>query len=102
MHFADVLTIGDEFREDRAFDSIQEKFRQALTQRSGDDEFRGRDAGSNGAQPGVEGVPDESGEGDGEVLEQPLADDAGLNEDVVAWSLRLTSLRYLSDARWRC
>ena len=74
MHFADVLTIGDEFREDRAFDSIQEKFRQALTQRGGDDEFGGRDAGSNGAKPRAEGVPDESGEGDGEVLEQPLAD----------------------------
>ena len=89
MHFADVLTIGDEFREDRAFDSIQEKFRQALTQRGGDDEFGGRDARSNGAKPRAEGVPDESGEGDGEVLEQPLADDAGLNEDVVGMELAL-------------
>ena len=41
--------------------------------------------------------------GNGEVLKQSLADDAGLDEDVVSVSLRLTIVAVnSSEARWRC
>ena len=83
LHFVGVLSFGDEFREDGAFWGIQEKFGEALGLRGGDDELGGRDTGANGSQPSAERAPDEPGMGNGEVLKQSLADDAGLDEDVV-------------------
>ena len=49
----------------------------------------GGNAGTNGAQPGTEGAPDELREGDGEVLKQSLADEPCLDEDVVGVELAL-------------
>jgi len=54
LHLTGVLSFDDEFRESIACGGIQEKFRQALAQRIGHDQLRGRDAGPDGAQPGAE------------------------------------------------
>ena len=35
------------------------------------------------SQPGAEGVPNELGRNHGEILEQALGDDAGLDEDMI-------------------
>src|SRR6516162_3128919 len=43
----------------------------------------GRDAGTNGSQPGAEGVPNQLGSSDSEILEQPLGDNAGLDEGMI-------------------
>src|SRR5208283_2820734 len=44
---------------------------------------------ANGAQPGPEGVPDELGIRDREVVKQSMADDACVDEDVVCVELAL-------------
>src|SRR3984957_20722059 len=49
----------------------------------------GGNAGTNGAQPGTEGAPDELREGDGEVLKLSLTDEPCLDEDVVGVKLAL-------------
>src|SRR5208283_5829276 len=89
LHLVGVLTFGDEFREDVGLVGIQQKFRKALAWRGGDDKLGGRDARANGAQPGPEGVPDELGIRDREVVKQSMADDACLDEDVVCVELAL-------------
>ena len=50
---------GEELREAVVFGGIEEEFGQALTERGCDHEFGGRDTGSDGAQPGSEGGPNE-------------------------------------------
>ena len=44
---------------------------------------------ANGSQPGAERVPDELAMSNGEMLKQSLADDAGLDEDVISVKLAL-------------
>jgi hypothetical protein len=44
----------------------------------------GGDAGTNGSEPGPERVPNELGKSDGEILEQSLSDNAGVNEDMIS------------------
>ena len=83
-HIPFVLPIGDEFRERFAFGATHEKFGKCVAQGVGDDKLRWRDAGANGSEPGAERVPDELGRNDGEILEQSLGDDAGLDEDVIS------------------
>jgi len=78
-----LLPFDDEFREAVACGGIQEKFRQAVTQRIGHHQLRVRDAGPDGARPGAEAGPDAPREGDGQVLKQPLTDDRRLDEDMV-------------------
>src|SRR5215475_7381954 len=86
-HFAGVLALGKEFREDVVLAGIEEEFWKALTKRGCDNEFGRRDAGPHGAQPGTEGGPDEPGMSDGQVLQQSLADEAGLNEHMISKQL---------------
>src|SRR5208283_546780 len=95
LHLVGVLTFGDEFREDVGLVGIQQKFRKALAWRGGDDKLGGRDARANGAQPGPEGVPDELGIRDREVVKQSMADDACLDEDVVGVELALDAVAVL-------
>ncbi len=61
----------------------------ALAQRGGDDELGGRDAGSNGSQPRAEGVPDELREDGGEILQQALGYESGLDEEMIGVELAL-------------
>jgi hypothetical protein len=56
-----------------------EKFRQAVAQGAGDDEFRGALRGAHGAQPGAEVAPDQSRVEGGEAVEQALSDKADLD-----------------------
>ena len=78
------MPIGDEFRERIVFGGSHEKFGKCLAQRVCNDKLRWRDAGTNSTEPGSERVPNEPGRNDGEILEQPLGDDAGLDEDMVS------------------
>ena len=87
LHSTSVLPFDDEFREAVACGGIQEKFRQAVTQRIGHHQLRGRNAGPDGAQPGAEGSPDPPREGDGQVLKQSLTDNRRLDEDMVGVQL---------------
>ena len=82
-HFFDVLPINDEFRERIVFRGTHEKFRKGLAQCICNDELRRRDAGANGTQPGAERFPNELGSDDGEILEQSLGDNAGLDEGMI-------------------
>src|SRR6516225_6339808 len=82
-HIFCVLPLSDEFRERIAFCGSHEKFGKCLAQRVCHDEFGGRDAGTNGSQPGAEGVPNQLGSSDSEILEQPLGDNAGLDEGMI-------------------
>ena len=61
-----------------------EKFGKCLAQRFCNDELRWRNAGTNGSQPGSERVPNELGSNDGEILEESLGDDAGLDECMIS------------------
>ena len=81
------MAIDDEFRERIAFSVTHEKFWKRLAQGVCDDELRWRDAGANGSEPGAERVPNELWRSDGEILEQSLSDDAGLDEDMVSVDL---------------
>src|SRR3974377_890905 len=56
-HICCVLPLSDEFRERIAFCGSHEKFGKCLAERVCDDKFGGRDSGTNGSQPGAEGVP---------------------------------------------
>src|SRR5437879_1064464 len=82
-HILRVLPLGDEFRERIAFCGSEEKFGKCLAQRVCDDKFRWRDTGTNGSQPRAELLPDKFGSNDGEILEQSLGDDAGLDEGMI-------------------
>ena len=82
-HITLVLPIGDEFRERTVSRGTQEKIGQCLTQDVGNDKFRWRGARTNGSQPGPERFPNELGSGDGEILEQSLGDNAGLDEGMI-------------------
>ena len=88
-HILSVLAICDEFRESADFGGNQEKFGKFLAQRLGNDKLGGRDAGTNGSQPGSERVPYQLGSNDREILEQTLGDHAGLDEDMVGADLAL-------------
>src|ERR1700680_4384521 len=83
-HILRVLAIGDEFRERIGFCGTHEKFGKCLAQRFCNDELRWRNAGTNGSQPGSERVPNELGSNDGEILEESLGDDAGLDEGMIS------------------
>src|ERR1700693_2581425 len=83
-HILGVLALGDEFRERIAFCGTHEKIGKCLAQRVCHDKLRWRDTGTNGSQPGPERVPDELGSNDGEILEQSLGDDAGLDEGMIS------------------
>src|SRR6202051_3352543 len=83
-HILRVLAIGDEFRERIGFCRTHEKFGKCLAQRFCNDELRGRNAGTNVSQPGSERVPSELGSNDGEILEESLGDDAGLDEGMIS------------------
>jgi hypothetical protein len=78
------LPIGDEFRERIALAGTDEKFGKCLAQGVCNDKLRWRDAGTNGSEPGPELVPNELGRNHGEILEQSLGDDAGLDEDMIS------------------
>ena len=83
-HILRVLAIGDEFRERIGFCGTHEKFGKCLAQRFCNDELRWRNAGTYGSQPGSERVPNELGSNDGEILEESLGDDAGLDEGMIS------------------
>src|SRR5271163_2523966 len=83
-HILRVLASGDEFRERIGFCGTHEKFGKCLAQRFCNDELRWRNAGTNGSQPGSERVPNELGSNDGEILEESLGDDAGLDEGMIS------------------
>src|ERR1700693_5845680 len=83
-HILRVLAIGDEFRERIGFCGTHEKFGKCLAQRVCNDELRWRNAGTNGSRPGSERVPNELGSNDGEILEESLGDDAGLDEGMIS------------------
>ena len=57
--------------------------REGITQGHGGDLFGGEDVGADGADPGTEVTPDLFGTGQGQVLEQPLDDEAALDMAVV-------------------
>jgi hypothetical protein len=61
-HIFCVLPLSDEFGERIAFCGSHEKFGKCLASRVCHDEFGGRDAGTNGSQPGPERIPNEAGE----------------------------------------
>src|SRR6516225_1220888 len=61
-HIFCVLPLSDEFDERIAFCGSHEKFGKCLASRVCHDEFGGRDAGTNGSQPGPERIPNEAGE----------------------------------------
>jgi hypothetical protein len=75
--------------------SIQEKFWQALAQRIGNNQLGWRNAGTDSSQPGAEGVPDERGKGHCQVLKQPLAENAGLNEDMIGMGVAFDGVAVL-------
>jgi hypothetical protein len=58
LHGVKVLILTDEFRDGSLFAVIQEKFRQRVSQRAGNDELGRSNSGSDGSQPGAERVPD--------------------------------------------
>src|SRR6516164_3044624 len=61
-HIFCVLPLSDEFGERIAFCGSHEKFGKCLASRVCHDEFGGRDAGTNGSQPGPERIPNEAGD----------------------------------------
>ena len=77
------MPIHDEFRERISFRGTDEKFRKGLAQCICNDELRRRDAGTNRPQPGPERFPNELGSDDGEILDQSLGDNAGLDEGMI-------------------
>ena len=84
-----VLSIDDEFREDTVLSAIQEKFREGVAQRGSYDELRRSNAGANGSQPGTERGPHQRGHVGGQILKQPLGDNAGVNKNMVGVDLAL-------------
>src|SRR6516162_11019342 len=82
-HICCVLPLSDEFRERIALCGSHEKFGKCLAERVCDDKFGGRDSGTNGSQPGAEGVPNQLWSSHSEILEQPLGDNAGLDEGMI-------------------
>ena len=60
------------FVRESLFCGSHEKFGKCLASRVCHDEFGGRDAGTNGSQPGPERIPNEAGSNDGKTLEQSL------------------------------
>ena len=84
------LPLSGEFRERIAFCGSHEKFGKCLAQRVCHDEFGGRDAGTNGSQPGPERIPNEAGEQRRQDIGAVPGLEAGLNEGIdKAWILRL-------------
>ena len=59
---------------------IGEKYRQAMAQRDGHDEFGGHDAGADGAQPGAETLPDRRRGAERKGLQESLGNDAELDD----------------------
>src|SRR3954467_8276586 len=82
-HIFHVLSVCNEFLKRIVFCVSHEKFGKRLAQRVGDDEFRWWDAGTNGSQPGPERSPNAVSRSDGEILEQSLGDNAGLDEGMI-------------------
>src|ERR1035441_2797504 len=58
LHGVKVLILTDEFRDGSLFAVIQEKFRQRVSQRAGNDELGWCNSGADVSQPGAERVPD--------------------------------------------
>jgi hypothetical protein len=70
-----IESITNEFREGMIFGRIGEKYRKAVAERDGHDEFGREDVGSDRTQPGAEALPYRCGAVEGEGLQHTLGDD---------------------------
>jgi len=57
----EIESVADEFREGMVRQGIREKYREAMAEGKGDDEFGRQDVGSDCAKPRSETFPDSSG-----------------------------------------